>query len=314
MPVAMIHGFGVDHRIMLPTGARRAWAVAIVGRPLPWTDRTPLGAIRSSEDVAAALRDAVRARLGDDVVRRRRHSTAACRLPARARPARPVLGPRPWRGSGPARSTRACCRSAPCSARTWSFRDVDPVVAAGYRAMAAVEVAGGPGRVPPLAAGRGRGGPGERSTRCAPGTRLRRRARGRASPEPFTAPTPALCASGPRGRACGRVAAARPLPARVVRVPDAAGHNVHLDQPRATAAALAARGSTRSPRSRARVRRWSWPAWIPRSSLPTALSCPGASVVEACAATRPGSRRGELGLVGRGQVVAWRSSRPGRCP
>lgn len=243
-PVVMIHGFGVDHRIMLPLdpvlAGHGAWRRLYVS--LPWTARTPLGGVRSSEDVAAALRDAVRERLGGEpfaVVGSSYGGMMARRLAHDLRDQ--VLGLATvaglWAGEVDARvlPPRAVLRQDPAV-----LAGVDPAVADGYRAMAVVESAAG------VDAYRRFVRPGEDDSDQDALDVLRARypfdaEPEDASPEPFTAPTLVLC--GRQDHVVGYADAWRRLdhyPRASFVVLDAAGHNVHLDQPRATAAALAA--------------------------------------------------------------------------
>lgn len=243
-PVVMIHGFGVDHRIMLPLDPVLAghgpWRRLYVS--LPWTERTPLGAVSSTEHVAAALRDAVRDRLGDEpfaVVGSSYGGMLARRLAHDLRGQ--VLGLATvaglWAGEVDARvlPPRTVLRTDPAA-----LAHVEPAVAEGYRAMAVVESAAG------LDAYRRFVRPGEDAADQAALTTLRARypldtEPEDASPEPFTQPVLVLC--GRQDHVTGYADAWKYLdhyPRASYVLLDAAGHNVHLDQPRATAAALAA--------------------------------------------------------------------------
>ncbi|WP_344751370.1 alpha/beta hydrolase [Gryllotalpicola koreensis] len=67
-PLVLIHGFGVDHRILLPLdetiAAHGGWRRIYVD--LPGMGQTPIGEVASTEDVARALTDAVREAVGDE--------------------------------------------------------------------------------------------------------------------------------------------------------------------------------------------------------------------------------------------------------
>lgn len=67
-PIVLIHGFGVDHRTILPLDpvieAHGDWRRLYVD--LPGTAGTPIGDVSSSEDLVAVVRDALRERLGDE--------------------------------------------------------------------------------------------------------------------------------------------------------------------------------------------------------------------------------------------------------
>lgn len=67
IPLVLLHGFGVDHRILLPLdetiAAAGEWRRLYLD--LPGATRTPVGDVASSGDVAAAVRDELRARIGD---------------------------------------------------------------------------------------------------------------------------------------------------------------------------------------------------------------------------------------------------------
>jgi len=67
-PLILIHGFGVDHRILLPLdaalAARGGWRRIYVD--LPGMGGSPLGDVAGSEDMARAVADAVREAVGDE--------------------------------------------------------------------------------------------------------------------------------------------------------------------------------------------------------------------------------------------------------
>lgn len=66
-PIILIHGFGVDHRILLPLDS----TIASAGEwkriylDLPGTAGTPVGDAASAEDVVAMVSDEIRSRIGD---------------------------------------------------------------------------------------------------------------------------------------------------------------------------------------------------------------------------------------------------------
>lgn len=68
MPLVMVHGFGVDHRILLPLddafAAAGEWRRLYVD--LPGATRTPVGEVASANDVADALIAEIRVRVGDE--------------------------------------------------------------------------------------------------------------------------------------------------------------------------------------------------------------------------------------------------------
>ncbi|AEE47089.1 alpha/beta hydrolase fold protein [Cellulomonas fimi ATCC 484] len=242
-PVVLVHGFGVDHRILLPLdpviadhgGWRRLYV------DLPWVspraDGTP---VASTEDVARVLRDAVVDRLGDEpfaVVGNSYGGMLARRLAHDLRDQ--VLGLATVAGLWEADDTR---RTVP--PRTVLHADpavlagVDATLADGYAEMAVVQSAAG------LADYRRWVQPGVDAADPAVLDRLRARYPldvdpEDASPAPFTAPTLVLC--GRQDQVVGYADAFRRLdhyPRAAFVVLDAAGHNVHLDQPAASAAAL----------------------------------------------------------------------------
>jgi len=67
-PLLMIHGFGVDHRILLPLdetiAARGGWRRIYVD--LPGMGQTPIGDVASAEDMVHVLGDAAREVIGDE--------------------------------------------------------------------------------------------------------------------------------------------------------------------------------------------------------------------------------------------------------
>ncbi|GAA3532749.1 hydrolase [Aeromicrobium flavum] len=67
-PLVLLHGFGVDHRLLLPLDpaveAAGGWRRLYVD--LPGHGRSPAGDVASTEGVAAAVRDELARRLGDE--------------------------------------------------------------------------------------------------------------------------------------------------------------------------------------------------------------------------------------------------------
>jgi pimeloyl-ACP methyl ester carboxylesterase len=67
-PIVLLHGFGVDHRILLPLdpviAAAGSWRRLYVD--LPGATRSPAGSIDSAAGVAAAVIDELRRRVGDE--------------------------------------------------------------------------------------------------------------------------------------------------------------------------------------------------------------------------------------------------------
>ncbi len=67
-PIVLIHGFGVDHRVLLPLDPvfdnHGDWRRLYVD--LPGTAGTPIGAVSSSEEMAEHARKRLRAELGDE--------------------------------------------------------------------------------------------------------------------------------------------------------------------------------------------------------------------------------------------------------
>ena len=243
-PVVLIHGFGVDHRILLPLdpvlAAHGGWHRLYVD--LPWTAGTPVGDVTSSEDVAALVVATVRERLGSTpfaVLGSSYGGMIARRVAHELRDQ--VLG----------LATVAGLWAADPDARTLPPRTVlhedpaalvaaPPDVARGYAEMAVVQSAEG------LDAYRRHVQPGVDGADEAALTLLRARYDLDAAPEdvwpePFTQPT--LVLAGRQDHVVGYVDAWRRLdhyPRASFVLLDAAGHNVHLDQPEQTAAALTA--------------------------------------------------------------------------
>ncbi|WP_305783207.1 alpha/beta fold hydrolase [Symbioplanes lichenis] len=67
-PVVLLHGFGLDHRSLLPLDPAfaRSGPWRRVYLDLPGATGTPAGAISSAQEVADAVTDEIRARLGDE--------------------------------------------------------------------------------------------------------------------------------------------------------------------------------------------------------------------------------------------------------
>lgn len=67
-PLVLLHGFGVDHRILLPLDPtfERAGGWRRIYLDLPGATGTPIGAVESAADVAHAVQDEITIRLGDE--------------------------------------------------------------------------------------------------------------------------------------------------------------------------------------------------------------------------------------------------------
>ena len=67
-PLILIHGFGVDHRLMLPLDgvAEAAGGWRRIYLDLPGTPGTPIGDVAGSEDVVAVVEAEIRRRVGDE--------------------------------------------------------------------------------------------------------------------------------------------------------------------------------------------------------------------------------------------------------
>jgi pimeloyl-ACP methyl ester carboxylesterase len=67
-PLLLLHGFGVDHRLLLPLDptieAAGGWRRIYLD--LPGCGASPIGTVASTEDVAAAVRAEIRARIGEE--------------------------------------------------------------------------------------------------------------------------------------------------------------------------------------------------------------------------------------------------------
>lgn len=66
-PLVLVHGFGVDHRMLLPlddVAAAAGWRRLYPD--LPWTPGTPVGDVASTDDVVDLVVDELRRRLGDE--------------------------------------------------------------------------------------------------------------------------------------------------------------------------------------------------------------------------------------------------------
>jgi len=66
--VILLHGFGLDHRSLLPleTAFERSGGWRRIYLDLPGATRTPAGSISSSQEVADAVLDEIRTRVGDE--------------------------------------------------------------------------------------------------------------------------------------------------------------------------------------------------------------------------------------------------------
>ncbi|MEU0493715.1 alpha/beta hydrolase [Nocardiopsis sp. NPDC006139] len=241
-PVVLLHGFGVDHRLLLPLDpvfeAQGGWRRLYVD--LPGTAGTPAGAAAGTEDVVAAVEDEIGRRLGSEpfaLVGNSFGGMVARRVAHDLRPR--VLG----------LAVLAAVFVADHAERDVPARTVlveDPAAVAGlggaggeYAEMAVVQSADNARAFAEHAL------PGLRS---ADGAALERIARRYAldrepeeeAPEPFTRPS--LFVTGRQDQVVGyRDAWARVehYPRAAFAVLDAAGHNVHLDRSALVAALVA---------------------------------------------------------------------------
>lgn len=241
-PIVLLHGFGVDHRLLLPLDpvfeAEGGWRRLYVD--LPGTAGTPVGAVASAEDVVSAVEDEIGRRLGGEPFALLGNSFGGMIARRVAHDLRPrVLGLAALAAVFVAEHAR---RDVP--GRTVLVEDPAAVADLGgaggaYAEMAVVQDADNARAFAEHAH------PGLRS---ADGAGLERIARRysldrepeEGSPEPFT--RPALFVTGRQDHVVGY----RDAWVRVEHYPratfaalDAAGHNVHLDRS-ALAAALVA--------------------------------------------------------------------------
>jgi pimeloyl-ACP methyl ester carboxylesterase len=246
-PIVLIHGFGVDHRLLLPLDptieAHGGWRRVYLD--LPGMGASPADGIDSSEDLVAAVEAAIDAEVGGEPFAVLGASYGAM-VARRVAHDRPVLGLASIAGvSGPAGGTRDLPPRTVLPARTaqdaawWaSLGDDDPALA-DYREMVVVPSRAG------LEEHRRWVQPGVEAADTRALARLRARYSLDAEPEAtdvlFERPT--LFLTGRQDQAVGWRDAGRLLPhypRATYLVLDAAGHNVHLDQPVQTATAITA--------------------------------------------------------------------------
>ncbi|MGC5168788.1 alpha/beta fold hydrolase [Luteimicrobium sp. DT211] len=241
-PVVLIHGAGVDHRILLPLepvfeesgGWRRLYV------DLPGMGRSPVGDVASSDDMADAMLREVRERLGDEpfaVVGNSYGAMIARRLVAEL-PGQ-VLGLAAIAGVFVATHAE---RTAPprtvLHVEPGLLDGVDPAVAEGYTEIAVVQTREG------LASYERYVHPGVLTVDTAGLARLGERYAFAAEPEdtapPFAGPALFLC--GRQDDVVGYADAWDRLehyPHASLVVLDRAGHNVLLEQPEQAGAAVA---------------------------------------------------------------------------
>jgi pimeloyl-ACP methyl ester carboxylesterase len=240
-PVVLLHGFGLDHRSLLPLGAvvERAGGWRRIHLDLPGTAGTPAGGIRSTQEVADAVVAEIRARLGDEPFAVLGNSFGGMIARHVAHELRPqVLGLATIAGVFVARHAG---RTVP--PRTVLRRDaaVEPILGdalAGYRDGAVVESAEG------ARAFLAHVLPGLASVDEVALARIQQRyALDRepedAHPEPFLPPT--LHLSGRQDEVVGHQDAARRLehyPRATFAALDGAGHGILLEQPDLCAALI----------------------------------------------------------------------------
>ncbi len=240
-PLILIHGFGVDHRILLPLdpllhsagGWRRVYL------DLPGTAGTPIGAAASTSDVVAAVEQEIGARIGDEPFAILGNSFGGMIARQVAHDFRPrVLGLATLAGVFVPAQER---RTVP--ARTVLVTDPEALAVAGaaaddYAGMAVVQSTQNarafldhvwPGLSTADSAG---------LERVAARYELDREPED-AHPEPFA--QPALHVTGKQDQVVGYQdawAREQHYPRGTYVALDAAGHNVHLDQPSLTAALI----------------------------------------------------------------------------
>ncbi len=256
-PLVLLHGFGVDHRILAPldpvVAALGGWRRIYVD--LPGMGRSPGDGVASSEDVVAAVEATIRAEVGSEpfAVLGNSYGAMIARRVTRDLGDQ-VLGLATVAGvCGPAGGVRdlpprtvladAAARDDPWWTDVWlgtGDDGADDPALAGYREMAVVPSAAA------LDLYRRWVHPGVEAADQAVLARIRECYSLDAEPEqtasaPFA--RPALFLTGRQDQMVGFADAWRLLehyPRGTFVVLDAAGHNVHLDQPEQTAAALTA--------------------------------------------------------------------------
>ncbi|MFL1377919.1 MULTISPECIES: alpha/beta fold hydrolase [unclassified Nocardiopsis] len=232
-PIVLLHGFGVDHRLLLPLDpvleADGGWRRLHVD--LPGTAGTPAGAVASAEDVVAAVEEEIERRLGGEPFALVGNSFGGMIARRVAHDLRPrVLGLAALAAVFVAEHAR---RDVP--GRTVLVEDPAAVAGLGeaggdYAEMAVVQDPDGARAFAEHAL------PGLRSADEAALERIARRYSldrepEEGAPEPFTAPS--LFVSGRQDQVVGyRDAWVRVehYPRATFAVLDAAGHNVHLER------------------------------------------------------------------------------------
>lgn len=241
-PLVMLHGFGVDHRMLLPldpvVAATGAWRRIYLD--LPGCGASPIGTVTSAEDVAAAVRDEVLRRVGAErfailgssfggmIARRVAHDLREQVLGLAT--LAPVIVPDHYRRDVPPQTVLV--------ADPLLLTELGEAAGAAYREVAVTQTRHNAAAFlahvyPGLQAGDPVG-----LDRIAARYAFDREPED-ASPAPFT--QPALFITGRQDHVVGyRDALARleHYPRASFAVLDAAGHNVHLDQPAAAATLL----------------------------------------------------------------------------
>ena len=241
-PIVLLHGFGVDHRILLPLDpvleSEGGWRRLYVD--LPGTAGTPVGTVAGAEDVVAAVEDELERRLGGEPFALLGSSFGGMVARRVAHDLRPrVLGLAALAAVFVADHAR---REVP--ERTVLVEDRDAVAGLGaaggeYAETAVVQSADGARLFAEHVL------PGVRSADPVGLARIARRYAlerepEEASPEPFVQPS--LFVSGRQDQVVGyRDAWVRVghYPRAAFAVLDAAGHNVHLDRSGLVAALVA---------------------------------------------------------------------------